>query len=208
LINKGLGQYDQEYNDCSCFWGHNPGKFVVQLTKYLKGGHVLDLGAGEGKNSIYLSRLGFKITAVECSNYAISNFKRTLSGLEAEVQSRIDIVKADAMTYKPEFEFDGVICYGLLHCLPNKKSAFRLVENVKKFTKQNGFNIIVTFTDSLPIPSVQDYLQPCFVPVDRLLRLYADWNVILKEEEIITETHPTSKIQHEHSLVRLITQRI
>ena len=38
---------------------------VVAAMKYIKPCKTLDLGAGQGKNSLYLSSLNFKITAVD-----------------------------------------------------------------------------------------------------------------------------------------------
>ncbi|MGD0208726.1 MAG: methyltransferase domain-containing protein [Verrucomicrobiota bacterium] len=94
-LNKGLGQYDQEYAACHCFWGRQPAKYIRLLVKHLSEGRILDLGAGEGKNSLFLAERGFHIVAVECSQYAIANFKRRLREVAPSVRNRIQIVATD-----------------------------------------------------------------------------------------------------------------
>jgi hypothetical protein len=44
-MTKGLGQYDLEYRECSCFWGTEPSKYVRMLPQKLATGRVLDLGS-------------------------------------------------------------------------------------------------------------------------------------------------------------------
>jgi len=73
---KSDGQYDLEYKKTRSFWGWEPSKFVKRIEKYSKQNYktVLDIGAGEGKNSFFLAEKGLRVTAVEVSIYAIKNF--------------------------------------------------------------------------------------------------------------------------------------
>src|SRR4051794_41019534 len=108
-MSKGLGQYDFEYAQCCCFWGTEPGKYARLLPTHLSNGCVLDLGAGEGKNAIYLATLGFEIIAVECSQYALKNFRERLGSLSPHISKRIEIVHADVRTYEPPKQVDAVV---------------------------------------------------------------------------------------------------
>jgi SAM-dependent methyltransferase len=201
---ENLGQYDFEYAHCKCFWGKTPGKFVLLLEKYLNKGTILDLGAGEGKNAIYLSQKGFKVIAIECSKFAIENFKRLL---EAKNSQNISIIQGDARNFYTYRNFDGIIAYGLLHCLPSFPDALNIVKNMKHWTIKGGINVIVTFTDNISIPNVQSYLNPCFIKKEELEEWYKDWEILRIEEDIINEIHPTSNSKHQHSLVRLLARK-
>lgn len=207
MIFKGLGQYDQEYMKHSCFWGTKPGKYVSLLLDYLKVGRILDLGAGEGKNSIYLAEHGFNVIAVECSGYAIENFKKRLERLDSSIRERIEIIQADVQNYLPSGKFEAVIAYGLLHCLPSLEALHKVIHLMQLSTAGGGYNVIATFTNALPLPDVQHYLEPTFVNVGYLPTFYYDWQIISYEDDIIEEMHPTSKILHKHSICRLLARR-
>lgn len=123
------------------------------------------------------------------------------------VQSRITIEQANILDYHPTGQFDVVIAYGLLHCLPNLESVNQAVAMLRRATSPAGFNVIATFTDKLPVPEVQSYLEPTLLPVGHIETRYSDWETLSVENEILEETHVTSKIPHRHSICRLLTKR-
>jgi cyclopropane fatty-acyl-phospholipid synthase-like methyltransferase len=207
MIPKGLGQYDQEYANSDCFWGSSPAKYVLRLLEHIKVGRVLDLGAGEGKNAIFLAERGFEVSAVDCSAYGFRNFQRRMSTLHKEVQSRIKIEQANVLEYRPQGQFDAVIAYGLLHCLPSLECVNEAVAMFKRVTSPGGFNVIATFTNKLPVPEVQSYLEPTLLPVGYLETRYADWETLSVENDILEEAHVTTKVSHRHSICRLLTKR-
>jgi cyclopropane fatty-acyl-phospholipid synthase-like methyltransferase len=170
-------------------------------------GRVLDLGAGEGKNAIFLAQLGFQVLAVECSSYALRNFKARLGRLPHSTASRVEIVQRDVLRYTPPKQFDAVIAYGLLHCLPNMTALNGVVQMMQAATRPSGFNVAVTFTDRLPVPGVHAYLEPTLIPEGYLSSLYSSWELICHENETIEEVHPTSQVTHTHSLCRLLARR-
>jgi cyclopropane fatty-acyl-phospholipid synthase-like methyltransferase len=206
-MRSGVGQYDQEYAQCPCFWGTDPGKYVQRLPDHLRTGKVLDLGAGEGKNAVYLASKGFDVVAVECSEYAIQNFESRLRDVGTAVADRIQIVREDVTAFAPSESFDAVIAYGLLHCLSSYSIICNVVAKMQECTRPGGMNVVVTFTDTLPVPSAQAYLEPTLLPPGELQRLYAHWVTLDSEDDVITETHPTSTVSHSHSLCRLLARK-
>jgi tellurite methyltransferase len=206
-MKSGVGQYDQEYARCPCFWGTAPGKYVLHLPDLLRPGKVLDLGAGEGKNAVYLASMGFDVVAVDCSEYAIHNFRNRLKDLEPIVAGRIEVIRQDVTAYVPSDTFDVVIAYGLLHCLSSYATICKVVSMMQACTRSGGINVVVTFTDVLPVPSAQAYLDPTLLPEGGLQKLYENWDVLESEDDVITETHPTSTIPHSHSLCRLLARK-
>lgn len=206
-MNKGVGQYDLEYSQCECFWGTEPGKYVRRLLTYRKDGAVLDLGAGEGKNAIFLAEKGFVVTAVECSRPAIKNYCARKDTLPQRAQQRINMILGDVRSYEIGNSYDVVIAYGLLHCLPSICEIEMVVRKIQDATIPGGLNVIVTFTDVLPVPAAQPYLVPTLLPSDYLQEAYNGWAILDYENDILSESHPTSRIIHEHSLCRMIAKK-
>jgi tellurite methyltransferase len=206
-VKKGLGQYDLEYSKCDCFWGDAPGKYVRMLTSEVSVGKVLDLGAGEGKNAIYLASLGFDVVAIDCSEPALKNFHRRLASEPTNIAARIQIGQADVRSYTGSEPFDVVVAYGLLHCLPSRTELIEVVRMMQDVTRVGGVNVIVTFTNGLPIPEVQSYLEPTLLDVGELESFYSEWDHMMSENAMIEETHPTTLAPHKHSVCRLMVRK-
>jgi 2-polyprenyl-3-methyl-5-hydroxy-6-metoxy-1,4-benzoquinol methylase len=57
--------YDKIYKENKePFGGGRPLALVEQIPSYMQEGRVLDIGAGTGRNSIYLAEKGFRVDAV------------------------------------------------------------------------------------------------------------------------------------------------
>ncbi len=203
-------QTEYEHSD-KCFWERKPGKYVECLINDLgfdpRGKDILDIGAGEGKNAVYLASLGGYVTAIDASPIALSRFR--LQPKYGLCKKNIRIICGDArdFTYKKEM-YDLVVCYGLLHSLENKAQVYRLINNMKKTLKEYGYLVIVTFTNLIPPPKNQGYLSyDAFVDKDDFLSQFDRCSVLLCEEETIKESHPTDLIEHYHSLIRVIVKK-
>lgn len=208
---KNYGQYNNEYKSSECFWGEEPAKYVKKVLEYIKTGNALDLGAGDGKNSFFLAKNGFKVTAVEISPYAVKNFVNRLIKEEennaGSCVENIDVILSDVTKFIPAIDYDLVVSYGLLHCLNSEKTISEMIQKMKNCTHKGGLNVICTFTDSLPVPEVQKYLEPTLLPGKNFLEYYKDWETISFEEDIIEHEHPTHKVMHKHSVCRLIAKK-
>ncbi len=208
--SAGIGQYDLEYSACPCFWGKNPAKYVKffadEYSNHTKG-RALDIGAGEGKNALFLRDQGFDVVAVEVSRFACRNFINRM--IEEKIADGISLINSDATRINEylQGDFDLVVSYGFLHCLAGEEEAQQSVECCQRFTKAGGINIVSAFTDKLPVPQVQDYLSPTLLDGELVLSWYSDWEIIKFEEDIIIESHPTSLEEHKHSLFRMIVRK-
>jgi len=73
-------------------------------------GRALDLGAGEGRNALWLASLGWRVTAVDFSSVGISR----LRDMAAERNLVVEAVVADLRRYEPPpGAFDLVILFYL-----------------------------------------------------------------------------------------------
>ena len=79
-------------------WSAEPNRFLVDEVGGLTPGRALDLGAGEGRNAIWLAGLGWRVTAVDFSAVALDKAGRIAASRGVE----IDWVNADLGEYRPE----------------------------------------------------------------------------------------------------------
>ncbi len=85
-----------------------PDSDLVEEAAGLTAGRALDLGAGEGANSLWLARRGWRVTAVDQSPAAID----TLAKLAAAESLTVSGEVADIVDYRTEAVFDLVlVCY-------------------------------------------------------------------------------------------------
>lgn len=98
--------WDARYAANNLVWGGAPNQFVVREFEGLIPGSALDLGAGEGRNSLWLASRGWRVTAVDFSEVAIESGARLAAARGVE----IDWVVADVRDYCPtETGFDAVL---------------------------------------------------------------------------------------------------
>ena len=206
-----MNSYDDEYNiSKGLFWECLPAKYVKIFAEKkildLTGSKVLDMGAGEGKNTIFLAKQGAYIDAVDLSKTALLRITN-LPEYE-KCHSQINLINEDILEFETTLLYDLVICYGLIHALPDREQALSVINKLKSFVKKGGYIIIATFNNLLPPPSVQPYLKiDAFLNTRELNHLFNKWEILDYEENIITETHNTSKIEHQHSISRLIAKK-
>jgi SAM-dependent methyltransferase len=80
------------------------------------GGHVLDAGCGNGRNAVYLAKLGWDVTAIDASPAAVERASRLVVDSNLEWQVSVgERVLADKWTYD-DSTFDLVVdSYVLCH---------------------------------------------------------------------------------------------
>lgn len=83
--NTALGGYKMDYMGNKQYWDDkfvnrgdkllSPEKSVVDNIGYFKVGSVLDIACGDGRNTLFFSEKGFKVTGVDFSNKALERLK-------------------------------------------------------------------------------------------------------------------------------------
>jgi SAM-dependent methyltransferase len=65
--NDRRNKWDERYDVPDYVYGTEPNAFLVEVAHRIPKGPVLCLGEGEGRNAVYLARLGHDVTAVDSS---------------------------------------------------------------------------------------------------------------------------------------------
>jgi len=91
-------EWDQRYAGRGLVWTAEPNRFVVAELQNLAPGRALDVGAGEGRNAVWLASRGWQVTAVDFSAVGLDKGRR----LAEDQGVAVEWVCADVRGYQPE----------------------------------------------------------------------------------------------------------
>lgn len=154
-----------------------PVKTVERLAELIPPGSVLDLGAGDGRNALYLAQKGFAVKAVDLSEAGIAKLNRLAKEAGLVVQTEV----ADASAYTIDSDYDAFVVVLLFQFL-NEQDSLRIMHEMKRHTKQGGVHVVHVFTksgDRQRLDMEEDPGSSCFYPNDGWLKeFYHDWEIV------------------------------
>ena len=109
------GAWNKRYETSELVWTADPNRFLVAELEGVRPGRALDLGAGEGRNAVWLSQQGWTVTAMDFSDVGLDK-ARTLA---ASAGVELDTVCADATDLDDPSAFD-LVAVVYLH-LPSER---------------------------------------------------------------------------------------
>jgi tellurite methyltransferase len=182
----------------SYIWGTRPSKFARAVSRRLQpGARVLDLGCGEGRDSVFFATCGFEVVGVDVSVAGLQKAER----LARAHGVRIGWVEADAARWVPTGLFDLVYSSGALHYIARPQRA-RVISRLQAVTRAGGHHALAVFTNRhiyVEHGERIDYFRP-----GELGRAYADWLVLRNEQALITCRR--NGISHRHSVEWFLAQ--
>jgi len=97
--------WNRRYQEVERLWSEEPNALLAEFAGELRPGRALDLGAGEGRNAVWLATRGWRVTALDVSGTALARAaqRATAEGVE------LDCVEADWREYRPGSSFDLVV---------------------------------------------------------------------------------------------------
>ncbi len=97
--------WNDRYAQADRVWSEQPNVFVAAHLADLTPGTAIDLGAGEGRNAVWLARRGWEVTAVDFSSVGLEKAREMARDAEVELAT----VVSDAHRYTPPTEVDLVL---------------------------------------------------------------------------------------------------
>lgn len=97
--------WNGRYSASDYVWTIKVNQFVERHLADLEPGKAIDLGAGEGRNAVWLAQKGWKVTAVDFSSVGLEKGRQ----LAQDHNVTVDFVEADATTWQPDETVDLVL---------------------------------------------------------------------------------------------------
>lgn len=202
MKKHGKYYFDKEYKKTKkSLWGMKPLSIIVELEKKLKrNSKILDLGCGEGRDAIYLAKKGHRVTAMDISETAIERLNKISKDKKLKIKAEV----GDLETYKIKEDYDVVIALASMHFL-SKKKIYSLIKEIKKRTKEGGFNLIIVFRKG---DSSEGQFKMYYFDNGELSKLYSDWEIISYREFRKKDQHGKKGKIHYHRNANLFAKKI
>lgn len=157
---------------------------VLNAATIVLPGKALDLGCGNGRNSLYLNQKGFDVTAWDKNPMSINNLNQII---EAEGLKNIttDIVNLNELKFDGEYDF---ILSTVVMMFLERDTIAGLIANMQRCTKAGGYNLIVAAMDTEDYPCNVGF--PFAFKAGELSGYYQGWELI-KYNEDVGQLHKT-----------------
>ena len=197
--------YEKWYEGDTYYWGIEPAAFCDELAALCppdKSKKVLDIGCGEGKDAVYMARLGYDVTAFDLTQNGI---RKTMD--LAETQGvRVNAFVDDINSFQLNEKFDIVYSTGTIQYLfeENKTGFF---EKVRRLTRPHGLAFFNVFVDKpfLDLPPDWDQEEKMWKSGE-LFSFLADWKFHRIDEVIFEDT--SNGVPHYHCMDTVICEKM
>ncbi|AJY73900.1 methyltransferase domain-containing protein [Paenibacillus beijingensis] len=191
-------QLQELYLQDGYYWGKEPNELAKRILAYISneripGKKVIDLGAGEGRDSVFLAKQGFDVAAMDFAPAGLAKAER----LAAEMNTAIATIEGDINTFVFPHRADVVYSIGALQYIhpDNRARQFR---HFKESTLPGGLHVLFAFTEHPDVPVAPDWgTNEYLYKQDELQAYYSDWETLLSEEWIFDCS--SSGIPHRHA---------
>lgn len=170
--------YDKLYSSNEKYWGDDPSPLSLLLfSNYIKERNqlsLLDIGCGQGPDSIYFAKKGFDVTSIDISEIGLLHLNENAKKIQVKDKIKtieLDIQKIDEL---PNESFTVVFSRMSIQMIPDEKRA----EYLKKLKEKYPDSIHVHI-----IPISGACFGNDFICDDKLLsNAYKDWNIMFSND--------------------------
>jgi SAM-dependent methyltransferase len=77
--------WDRAYSNPALVFNTAPNAFLVEVVKGLKPGRALDVGMGEGRNSVFLAKLGWEVSGFDISERGMERARKSAAAAGVKI---------------------------------------------------------------------------------------------------------------------------
>jgi 2-polyprenyl-3-methyl-5-hydroxy-6-metoxy-1,4-benzoquinol methylase len=214
-----INEYDKTYTNFRGVFGLDPELCLVDHSGLMeKRKPVLDIGAGQGRNSFFLANQGFPVHAIDPSQVAIDELLK----ISNEKNLNIDCDNLSFLDLEENSNrYSGILIFGLIQIL-NKPEIDILIKNSQKWCSHGGLIFITAF--GVDDPSFDFYKDKwqitaknhftdghgnfrSFLESNEILELFNEFDVIHHWEGIGKEHHHGDGKIECHAMVEAVFRK-
>jgi tellurite methyltransferase len=205
--------FDDLYKDVLDYFGTEPDSLLVRFRRELAAdARVLDIGAGQGRNALYLARQGIAVDCIDPSEVAEDQVWPCVLGDDLPVR----FFPQRFETFVPDVDYySAVLVFGLVQELP-RESVAALIGRIDGWTRPDGVALVTAFTTADPgfeevartwreigknSFSSGDGFVRTFLEKNELRGLFGGWEAVHYIEELGPEHRHGSDPPHRHGRV-------
>ncbi len=167
--------YDKIYLKDEKRYGVEPLSIVRELAHILSPGcSIFEIGAGHGRNSLFLSSNGFDVTAADISPRAVELLARGAQERQTNMKSMFFNAAHDQIPGV----FDAIISTFVFHHLSDAE-AHKAIRHMQYATHSGGVNLILSFTKNGMFYQNNPETGDFFLETkEDLAEMYRGWDII------------------------------
>ena len=132
--------WDEKYDSEEYIYGKQANTFLQENSDALPPGKILCLAEGEGRNAVFLSKKGYRVTAVDASEVGLTKARK----LADENDCTIEFIHADLGSFDLGTEkWDGIVS---IFCHVPLDIRQRLHANLAAALKEDGVLLLEAYT--------------------------------------------------------------
>ena len=215
--------FERQYSKEGSYWGDQPNLLVPLVSSHLKPhSKVLVIGCGEGRDALFLARLGFDVVATEIAESGLSKIRDAVKNNGVKIEP----IKLDA--HEPHDHlgiFDAVFMMNVLQFLDSDRIPDRMC-HFQSLVARGGFMSLQVFTTE--DPQYQNLIQGGVIAPGTLIAkhptrkymirffekrelaaYFRGWELIYYHEGLMWDKpHGTSEDDfHQHGLAQMLARK-
>lgn len=201
-MNQVVRFWEKGYSDHSVWAMGGPSIEVNEIECYLpRNSAVLDIGCGDGRNSVFLALRGHKVTALEMSPNAVKKLRTIADQLSLDIQ----VIEGRIEDFNPDHTYDLVLAHSSLHFV-EKKVWIPLLKKLRDLTKNGGFHNFTSIIGTKEYPIPHECRHANSFERGDLDNIYSDWEIIRSNFYAKWDSHPGIPM-HVHVVEKFVARK-
>jgi len=193
--------WNRKFSNETFLYGKNANVFIKSYcANFLKNQKVLCVGEGEGRNAMYLAKIGFEVCALDASDVGLNKLKTWAKKEEMHVST----ICTDILSWNTEEKY-GTILASFFHIEDKDKTA--VFTNLEECLETKGFLVLEVFSkNQINYSSGGPKDISLLYDVNSFKTIFKH-STIYKLEEVLTHLDEGNGHQGKASVIRLILQK-
>jgi tellurite methyltransferase len=191
-----MNDWDREYSSTPTLFGNEPAPMLVEHADAIERTlPVLDVGCGQGRNTLFLARCDLDVHALDPSTVAVDQTRLAAAAEDLRISTQIGVLED---VHRPANGFGSILVFGLIPIL-TRAQIDEMVTSIQSLMAPGGLLFVTAFTTAdpkheihgrewtevgknsfqSPKGDIRTYLEP-----GELIELFRDWQVVSIWEDL------------------------